>query len=246
MNYRNPQHISIALYEAAQGISQCAGRDLEPGCTSVYTGNGSEFEAYCQRDSFTKAISITVSPEYYHDHLEPHFGTLDERRADLARADGRIDIPELASLYRHVRAYRGIGETADTFYRQAVVQAFKIVFAAASRIASHPSILSDEDAELIDSLRAYISANLESDLSCGTLATRAYIGQTKLKRLFKTRTGLAPNAYVTAQRMEHAEDLLSTTRLSIEEISERVGYRSAAAFSAAFRRAYGSSPSQIR
>jgi AraC-like DNA-binding protein len=43
-----------------------------------------------------------------------------------------------------------------------------------------------------------------------------------------------------------AKDLLGTTDLSVQAVANRIGYESEAAFSRAFKRAFGSSPTHWR
>ena len=51
---------------------------------------------------------------------------------------------------------------------------------------------------------------------------------------------------LTEERMKHAAEFLAKTDLKIAEISERVGYRSEAAFHHRFTSFFGMSPGQLR
>ena len=73
------------------------------------------------------------------------------------------------------------------------------------------------------------------------LASELYMGQTKMKRLFKKATGLPPASYVARERMREAE-----TALPIAEVGREVGYSKAGAFTEAFRRHKGCSPQRFR
>lgn len=109
-----------------------------------------------------------------------------------------------------------------------------------------PFPLTREDREAIDFICGYIASNLGGDLSCSRLANQLYIGKTKLKNLFKTATGLSPSHYVAHERMEEAARLLAETDLAIAEIGEKVGYTKPGAFTEAFRRDRGCTPTQFR
>ena len=84
--------------------------------------------------------------------------------------------------------------------------------------------LSQEDRRAIDFICGYIASNLGGDLSCSRLAEELYIGQTKLKSLFKAATGTSPSLYVARERMEEASKLLVETDSTIAEIGRMVGY----------------------
>ncbi|GAA1439534.1 AraC family transcriptional regulator [Leifsonia poae] len=63
---------------------------------------------------------------------------------------------------------------------------------------------------------------------------------------FRELVGESPTRYLTALRMEQAERLLRSERLTIGEAAQRLGYGSDAAFSRAFRRHAGESPATWR
>jgi len=64
---------------------------------------------------------------------------------------------------------------------------------------------------------------------------------------FRARVGEAPMAYLTRWRMQQAALLLGAQPSpSITEVAEQVGYRSAAAFSKAFKRQLGAAPKTYR
>ena len=78
------------------------------------------------------------------------------------------------------------------------------------------------------------------------LAREAAVSSTVLDERFRSVLGLAPIRYLTGWRMHVAEDLLRTTTLPLAAIAPRVGYESEEAFSRAFKRDHGSSPSGWR
>jgi AraC-like DNA-binding protein len=55
-----------------------------------------------------------------------------------------------------------------------------------------------------------------------------------------------PAAYLTRWRMFQGRALLRQTDLSLDDIAQRVGYGSAAAFSLAFGREHGATPGSYR
>jgi len=65
-------------------------------------------------------------------------------------------------------------------------------------------------------------------------------------RHFKAATGATPHAWLLSQRLSRAEELLETTTLPIEQIADRVGYRSAAVFREQFTARRGVPPRDYR
>jgi AraC-like DNA-binding protein len=79
-----------------------------------------------------------------------------------------------------------------------------------------------------------------------SLAAAAGCSRAGLADRFTRLVGQAPMAYLTGWRLSHAADLLTTTDATLEAIARQVGYSSAFAFSAAFKRTRGVSPSRYR
>lgn len=75
------------------------------------------------------------------------------------------------------------------------------------------------------------------------LAARVGLNRNELTSGFRDMFGLTPRAYGHMLRMEQAEILLRTGRLSISEIARRVGYEGYSSFSRAYHAHYGHAPS---
>lgn len=252
MRYRHAEHLSISYYETADLVMQTGGCEPLAGSISAYVAEeGAEYVAFYQPGSATRATSMTISPDYYRDYLQARFGDIPDVRHAFKLVDGRRDFPELVSLFRQVRAYRGGGMVADLFYEGAVAEAMALIIERAADIeedlAAGGSLpLSREDCRALDTLCRHIKESPHADLSCEELARQACMGQTKLKAAFKATRGISPAAYVTRTRMESAADLLNTTDLTIAQVAHAVGYRKPGAFAEAFRRHTGVVPSAVR
>lgn len=83
-------------------------------------------------------------------------------------------------------------------------------------------------------------------ISPSKLAAELHVSYRTLHRRFNGAAGMPPLAYLQALRVEHAKELLESTRLSLEQIVEEVGYRDVSAFRRLFARSAGLSPAQYR
>ncbi len=77
------------------------------------------------------------------------------------------------------------------------------------------------------------------------LAKAAALSRSAFFDRFTRTVGVAPMEYLLSWRMELAKQMLRGEGLAVSEVAERVGYGSASAFSVAFSRHTGQSPSQF-
>ncbi|MFI1382753.1 AraC family transcriptional regulator [Embleya sp. NPDC020886] len=78
------------------------------------------------------------------------------------------------------------------------------------------------------------------------LAAEAGVSRTSLAERFTTRVGQPPLTYLTEWRMSLAADLLTEPDATVAAVARRVGYADPFAFSTAFKRVRGLSPTAYR
>lgn len=83
-------------------------------------------------------------------------------------------------------------------------------------------------------------------LSAPALAAALHVSYRTLHRHFNVAAGMPPLAYLQALRVERAKELLESTRMSLEQIVEKIGYSDVSAFRRLFARSAGLSPAQYR
>src|SRR5215471_10473409 len=74
---------------------------------------------------------------------------------------------------------------------------------------------------------AFMHVHLTADIlqeSLVVLASEAGLSPSHFASLFRKTTGLSPHRYVIQRRLEQAQQLLKSTRLSIGEIASAVGF----------------------
>ncbi|MDX6351669.1 MAG: hypothetical protein QOF84_6459 [Streptomyces sp.] len=105
---------------------------------------------------------------------------------------------------------------------------------------------SDGDDRRLSEVIAWARANLDRRISVDELAARALTSRRSFTRRFKAATGATPHAWLLAQRLNRAEELLEATDLPVEEVARRVGYGSAAALREQFTLRRGVAPRDYR
>ena len=108
--------------------------------------------------------------------------------------------------------------------------------------------ISKADKAFLDKLSSYVIGNLDSGrLGVEDIASHMCLSSGQLNRKVKSIAGVTTQNYVLRLRLEQAKILLQSEPDSqIADIAFRCGFEDAASFSRAFKRVFGSTPSQIR
>lgn len=86
----------------------------------------------------------------------------------------------------------------------------------------------------------------EEDLSVDLLARELGLSRSQLFRKIKALTGHSVLAFIRTYRLQRAQQLLKSTRLSVSEIAYEVGFKNPNHFSAAFKTEFGTPPGATR
>jgi AraC-like DNA-binding protein len=102
-----------------------------------------------------------------------------------------------------------------------------------------------KDPRLIN-IFTYIRENIGEDLSNKKLAEVAEVSEDYVGQYFKMLTGINPQDYIEYQRMEFAVNLLRTSKKSIKEIGNEIGYKDTAYFCRRFKMMFGIPAGKMR
>lgn len=108
-----------------------------------------------------------------------------------------------------------------------------------------PPVLNKGDL-LFAQIKSYLDINYHHNLSLSSVADSFFISPYYLSHLFKEKMGCAPMSYVISLRIGEAQHLLVSSELSIQEISEKVGYPNMNYFMTLFKRYAGMPPGGYR
>jgi AraC-like DNA-binding protein len=78
------------------------------------------------------------------------------------------------------------------------------------------------------------------------LAAELQLSPAYLQRLFKKETGICMGEWLSEQRLQRAAYLLSSSYLSIKEITHAIGYQHTSSFVRAFERRFLQAPARYR
>jgi transcriptional regulator GlxA family with amidase domain len=146
----------------------------------------------------------------------------------------------------HLAAYL-IEKTID---RASAVKAMRIMIEEQplpSRTLQPEEVLSERSFDsTVHKAMLLIEQDLQSATPMDALLEPLGLGRRQLERRFKRDIGLSPAEYRQKLRLERARWLLHNTDLDIMEVGLECGFQDAANFARAVRRAFGSSPREVR
>lgn len=108
---------------------------------------------------------------------------------------------------------------------------------------NHPD---KENFERIAKAVQHMNRHYDSTFTLEDYANLCTMSKYHFLRVFEKIVGSTPLMYRNNIRLEHAADLLLEERLSVEQISNMVGYSSASYFSSTFKQKYRLSPKQYQ
>jgi AraC-like DNA-binding protein len=106
--------------------------------------------------------------------------------------------------------------------------------------------LTERDKRQLQQVRERLEASFMEGARIEDLAREFGLNRNKLCSGFRSLFGVSIFDFASGRRMNEARRLLRESALSVSEVALSVGYSSTAAFSSAFHRYFGHSPSDTR
>lgn len=104
----------------------------------------------------------------------------------------------------------------------------------------------DGDQVVLRAAMRFIAQNLGELPSLAEIARKVGTHDKRLSGIFREHLGTTVFAYAREARLRKGQELLADSQMSVQDIAELVGFRSACNFTTAFRERQGLTPSQYR
>jgi len=192
-----------------------------------------------------------ILARFLHFYIDPHSPLLDpelgfadiEFRPRLFFDDSAIwsTVVKLGSLIEDPKGY-------DRFYAEALIAllAQELVRVNGGVVHVEPPRRGGLAGWQRNRLVQYIEAHLAEPISLTTLAGLVRLSRFHFARAFKCTFDAPPHHYLTQRRITRAKELLATSTLTVTETALNVGYYHISAFTAAFSRLTGCTPTRYR
>jgi len=107
-------------------------------------------------------------------------------------------------------------------------------------------LTSETDPFRIDAIMAQINLSFTEPLQVKGMAAAQKMSERHFHRLFKQHTGMTFTAYIQRKRIEKSCELLTFTRMPVQEIAVEAGYQDKKFFLALFKKITGLTPREYR
>ncbi|MBB4638090.1 AraC family transcriptional regulator [Longimicrobium terrae] len=246
---------------------------LQPDSAGPLELNRGDFIFFPQTPGFTLAsdLSITPRPEPIDHSPQTHHGSGSGPTMRMLGGYFRVDPANAGLLARllppvvHIRREEAgaarlgrivelIGEEAEADHpgRELVLERLVQVllvealrFRPATTAREERGLLAGlSDPALARSLRE-IHVDVARKWTVAELARTGHMSRAVFAERFARKVGMPPMQYLLEWRMAIAKDMLRRERTPLARVAEHIGYQSASAFSTAFTRLIGCSPSDF-
>ena len=206
----------------------------------VFCGIGQRFDAAVLPSSQSIDIALATQWLTLRDHLfEEHYTSYISLTSRLLNAtmEAKLSEQAMSNLCTFVRTILGRSELSLSTVDQ-LEQA--LISSGETMLLQHRSL------DKIDAVLAYVEEHYCENISISSLSSHFDLTPNYLSTLLKNRLGIKFTDHLTSLRIAHAKELLLTTKKSVKEITEQVGYYSQSHFTKLFIEKEGCTPAEFR
>jgi AraC family transcriptional regulator len=247
ISFRAPVHLLVAYEEGVrgngetliEGLPRSTLRDVK--CKLAFVPAGHEYREWQEPRTRSRIVYFYFDPAKM--PTDPGAGAADTPLAS------RLFFEDKALWETAVKLGRLIESgSEDRHYCEAlgVVLAHELVRRSAGMRRVEPPARGGLAAWQQRTACRYIEEHIAEQIPLATLARSVRLSAYHFCRAFKRSFGVPPHRYHNARRIEHAKTLLAQPARSVTEIALKVGFSETSSFTAAFRKATGTTPTAYR
>lgn len=138
----------------------------------------------------------------------------------------------IGSLYKEGITYTILSNTLETYL--------------GNTLEDKLDTLSEKEIDQVINISKYIEDNLSDLPIIEEIASKNFISESKLQKLFNIYYSCSVHDFTRNKRLDQARNLLEKSKLTIAEIADELGIRSNSYFSKIFKERYGVTPSKYK
>ncbi len=240
-------YFDIVIPTAGEGRQFIDGKSYDIKCGSIYFIDRS-VPHFIIPDGELKYTELLIAPDFFESQndmgeLRRIFYTDSEYQPALALNDEERGVVDfiLRALERENKKRAGDYRSIMRMWMRMLGQ-----YLARAMERARSELANRDPLYILSVTLEYVDKHFTESISQEELAERFRYNSAYFSRMFKKHKGMNLSDYITGKRIEYAAELLSTTDMSAEQISETVGYKSKPQFYNTFVRLKGVTPRQYR
>ena len=200
-----------------------------------------------------QCVSVLVYPSFFFSYLKNEISSLPPCLATILESANQNGFsynkdmsPHMHDIIRQISECRQKGLKRKIFLES---RALELLFLQLEQLSDNCSYnqragrLHPQDRKQTERARNYLVSNLETPPCLCDLARAAGMSHPKLNRCFKQIYGMTVFQYLRYERLNKAREMLENDGFSVTETAYQVGYDSLSHFSQAYKKQFGTSPS---
>ena len=206
---------------------------------------------------------ITIYKKYFDEVIKPNFPNTIDFDNFIVNYTYRYLPLEISSIIQSLRSLAQVDSLTPIYLESKILECIALV---SKEVHSSPEnaftnqlnygdikigkdrrvTLTASDANAIQKAYDILTKEACNPPTIKSLSKMVFLNEQKLKAGFSAKYHMSISQYTTSIRMTMAENLLSTTDLSIDEISKMVGYNYSGNFVKMFKKVHGKTPLSFR
>jgi len=156
-------------------------------------------------------------------------------------------LPEMQAIINDMYGTSYKGYLKGLFLEAKTIELFLLQIEQLDKrdFATHKK-LRKQDIDRLYEIKKQLELNFDQSFSIAALARKAGINSMKLKTGFKQLFNTTVFGYLHTVRMQEAKRLLMEENMYVNEVADRIGYKYPHHFTAAFKKQFSITPSQLR
>ena len=206
---------------------------------------------------------ITIYKKYFDEIIKPNFPNTLDFDNFISNYTYRYLPLEISTIIQRLRSMSEVNELTPIYLESKILESIALL---SNELNSSPEnvftnqlnygkikigkdryiTLTASDAHAIQKAHDILTEEACNPPTIKALSKIVFLNEQKLKAGFSAKYHMSISEYTNSIRMTMAENLLSTTELSIDEISKQLGYNYSGNFVKMFKKTHGKTPLAFR
>ena len=207
--------------------------------------------------------STTIYKKYFDEVINPNFKNSIDFNKLIKNHTYRYLPLEIATIIQNLRSLAQADELTPLYLESKILECISLIYKEINlspqnaftnqlnygdiKIGKNRFVkLTASDANALQKAYEILTKEACNPPTIKSLSKMVFLNEQKLKAGFSAKYHMSISEYTTSIKMTMAENLLSTTELSVDEISKMVGYNYSGNFVKMFKKLHGKTPLAFR